>query len=199
MRRLILAVLLLGYAAMFVRLPSWGGAARAFDPLDPRGREVERAIEAGRFGEALPIARELQTAHAADPTVTFWLAEIFHGLRQPAAEAAAWERLLALTGQADGVCPALPEAYAAAGALTRSLDAYERCAAVAPDDAERWFDLGTAYAERRRDADAARAFDRSRALDPSNPRLPAPMSAAASTATSLAAHGAAAAGTGGAR
>ena len=173
MRRLIIALLFIGYAAVFVRLPSLDRAGRPFDALDPRGREVERAIEEKRFAEALPIARDLRRAHAADPIVVYWLAEIYRGLGQAADESAAWERVLQLTGLADAACPALPESYARAGERARAVDAYERCAAAAPDDPERWFDLGTAYSSGGRRVDAENAYAKSRALDPSNPRLPA--------------------------
>jgi tetratricopeptide (TPR) repeat protein len=176
-RRLILALLFLGYAAVFVRLPSVGRAAAPFDPLDRRGREVERAIEERRFAEALPIALDLRHAHDADPVIAHWLAEIYRGLGRSADESQSWERVLALTRLADAACPDLPESYARAGDRVRALDAYERCAAAAPDDPERWFDLGVAYTSESRPLDAANAYAKSRALDPSNPRLPAGTSA----------------------
>lgn len=172
MRRLLLTLLFVAYAAVFVRFPTWSGAAAPFDPLDPRGREVERAIEAGQFATALPIARDLLAAHADDTTVLFWLAEIHRGLGQHADEAAALERVLRLTRHGDAVCPALPEAYARQGDAARVLDAYERCASASRGDAERWFDLATAYAAAGRPADAGKAFATSRTLDPTNPRLP---------------------------
>lgn len=172
MRRTLLALLLVAYAAVFVRIPSWSGASAAFDPLEPRGREVERAIEAGQFASALPIAQELLTAHADDTTVLFWLAEIHRGLGRHADEAASLERVLRLTRHADGVCPALPEAYARVGDAARALEAWERCASTGATDAERWFDLATAYAAAGHAADAEKAFATSRALDPTNPRLP---------------------------
>jgi tetratricopeptide (TPR) repeat protein len=176
-RRPLLALLVVVYATVFVRLPSFGSAHR-LDPLDPRGREVERAIEEDRFADALPIARTLDAADSSDPTVAVWLAEIHHGLRQPVEEAAFWERVLRAK-QADTACPPLADAYAAAGDDRRALDAYERCAAVARDDPERWFDLAAAYLSRGRAGDAEQAFARSRALDPSNPRLPPPVTATA--------------------
>lgn len=179
MRRLLLALLLLAYAAVFVRVPAWSRGSAPFDPLEPRGREVERAIEDGRFGAALPIAEDLLAAHPDDPTILFWLAEIQRGLAHPDDEAAALERVLRLTRRADAACPALPEAYTTLGDPARALDAWERCAAAGASDAERWFDLGTAYAAAGRAADADRAFTTSRTLDPTNPRLPASVAGAA--------------------
>lgn len=172
MRRLILAFVFASYAAVFVRLPSFAVGDRGFDPLVPRGREVERAIEEKRFADALPIVRELQSAHGADPLVAYWLAEILQGLGRPAEEAQAWEHVLRLTGLADAACPALPEAYANAGDRVRALDGYERCAAAAPDDPERWLDLGGAYEADGRSAEAEQAYAKSRALDPSHPGIP---------------------------
>ena len=81
MRRFTLALLLAGYALLFLQLPSRGREPRAFDPLEPRGREVERAIEAGDFERALPIAQELDGAYPDDPVITYWLAEI-HAVSQ---------------------------------------------------------------------------------------------------------------------
>ena len=177
MRRLVLAVLLLGYVALFVRLPSFGNGTRAFEPLDPRGRKAETAIEERRFAEALPIVRDLSAEHASDPVIAYWLAEIHRGLGHPREESAAWEHVFELTASADFACPALPEAYTRGGDREQALHAYERCASAGPDDAERWLDLGAAYAAAGRSTDAAAAFEKSRALDGSNPRLPPATSA----------------------
>lgn len=171
MRRAVLAVLLLGYAAVFIRLPRLDSSA-SFEALSPRGREVERAIEERRFADALPVARELAGAYPNEAVIAYWLAEIHDGLGQAGDAAAAWEHVFELTKLADAACPALPRAYARVPDAAKSLDAYERCAAAASDDAERWFDLGEAFASNNRPEDAARAFEKSRALDPSNPRLP---------------------------
>jgi len=182
-RRLILALLLFANVGLFVRLPSMAAPDRAFDPLAPRGREVERAIAERQFERALPIARELQVAHPAEPVVAFWLAEVLHGLNQFADEASQWERVRQLTNHPDAVCPAIAEAYAHAGDDERALDRYEQCATDAAADAERWFDLAQAYAARGRAVDATRAYERSRALDPTNPRLPAPATSASREAS----------------
>jgi len=171
-RRLVLAVLLLGYVALFVRLPSIGGGARAFEPLDARGREAEAAIEERRFADALPIVRDLAGEHASDPVIAYWLAEVHRGLGHPRDESAALEHVFELTSSADFACPALPEAYTRAGEPEKALDAYERCASAGPADAERWLDLGAAYAAAGRSVDASVAYEKSRALDGSNPRLP---------------------------
>jgi Flp pilus assembly protein TadD len=177
-RRLVLAILLVGYAVLFVRFPAIGRSG-GFEPLDPRGRQAEAAIEEGRFADALPIVRELARQHDSDPVILYWLAEVHRGLGQSGDEARAWEHVLDLTGSAEFVCPSLPEAYARAGDRAKALDAYERCASAGADDPERWLDLGTAYAAAHRDSDAEAAFEKSRVLDDSNPRLPAPVDEAA--------------------
>ena len=174
MRRLVLAVLVVGYVAVFVRLPSFGQGGRAFEPLGARGREAETAIEEQRFADALPIVRDLAVEHGSDPVIAYWLAEIHHGLGHAADEATAWERALELTASADFACPSLPEAYTRAGDRERALHAYERCASAGAADAERWLDLGEAYDAAGRAADAAAAYEKSRTLDGSNPRLPLP-------------------------
>lgn len=171
MRPLILATLLASYATLFVRIPT-PGTGGAFEPLSARGREVERAIEEKRFDDALPIARDLGKAHPDDPTVAYWTAEVYRGLGRHAEESSAWERVLTLTQAADAACPALPMAYEAGGQTDAALDAYVRCATIGRDDAERWFDLGRAYAHAGRQQEADDAFAKSRALDASNPRLP---------------------------
>lgn len=170
MRRTVLAVLLAGYIAVFVRLPSLSSSS-TFEPLSPRGREVERAIEEGRFADALPLTQELLRAYPVEPLLSYWSAEIYQGLGRAADEAAAWEHVLAQTKLAAAACPALPLAYARVPDAAKSLDAYERCAGAAPDDAERWFDLGEAYALNNRLEDASRAFQKARSLDATTPRL----------------------------
>jgi hypothetical protein len=132
-RRLTLALLLVGFAWIFGS-PSFSRADASFDPLSPRGREAERAIEEGRFADARPIVVELQKTHADDPVLAYWMAEIEHGSGTASAEAAAWARVLALTHEADAACPALPNAYARAGDSARARDGQERCAA--PDGRE---------------------------------------------------------------
>jgi Flp pilus assembly protein TadD len=170
-------VLLVGYVALFVRLPSFGRGVAAFEPLGARGREAETAIEEQRFADALPIVRDLAAEHASDPVIAYWLAEIHRGLGHVDDEAKAWEHVFELTASADFACPSLPEAYTRAGDRERALRAYERCASAGADDAERWLDLGTAYRDAGRPADAEAAYEKSRTLDGSNPRLPTPTTA----------------------
>jgi Flp pilus assembly protein TadD len=173
-RRLVLVVLLVGYVAVFVRLPSFGRGGRAFEPLGARGREAETAIEEQRFADALPIVRDLAAEHASDPVIAYWLAEVHRGLGHVDDEAKAWEHVFELTASADFACPSLPEAYTRAGDREGALRAYERCASAGTDDPERWLDLGAAYGAAGRPTDAAAAYEKSRTLDGSNPRLPMP-------------------------
>ena len=172
MRRLLLATLLVGYVATFVHVQPPGSARREFDPLSAAGRDVERAIEQGRYAQALSQTQALASRHQDDATVQVWLAEAYKGLGKPEDEARAWERVLAITKLADAGCPALPQANTRAGNRAAALDAYRRCADLAPDDPERWFDLAGAALAAGDQAEADAAFAKSRTLDPTNPRLP---------------------------
>ena len=172
MRRVAFALLLLACAWVFLR-PSFARGDLQFDPLDARGREVERAIEEQRFADALPIATDLQSAHPADPVIAFWLAEIEDGLGRFAAAGDRWARVLDLTHEVDAACPAMPEAYAHAGLSSQALKAYERCAEAAPADVERWLDLARAYSAAGQTTDADRALAKARELDPTHPGVAA--------------------------
>jgi hypothetical protein len=99
-RRLTLALLLAGYALVFVRVPS-PGAGRRFDPLDPRGRQVEQAIESHDFTRALPVALDLDAAYPGDAVIAYWLTEIYTGLGRAADADASWHRYQAATGGSD--------------------------------------------------------------------------------------------------
>jgi hypothetical protein len=133
-RRVALVLLLVACAWAFLR-PSPSGTSTGFDPLEVRGREVERAIEERRFADALPIAADLEAAHPDDAVIAFWLAEIAGGLGR-ADEGDRWARVLALTDDADAACPAMPEAYARVGQASRAATAYARCAGVAAAERE---------------------------------------------------------------
>jgi Flp pilus assembly protein TadD len=170
-RSAILSVLLAGYATLFVQLPGWGGRSGSFDPLSPRGRQVEQGIETGQFAEALPVALDLQRASPREPLLAYWLAEIYRGLDRAGDEAQAWESYVALAVAPEAACPALGEAYARLGEHTTSLRAYERCAAWEPENPERLIDLAAALERQGHANVAADAYRRAAALDPSNPRV----------------------------
>ena len=78
-RTLLFTVVLAGYAAVFLRLPS-AGARGGFDPLGPEGQHVEQAIETGRFADALTVALDLEKTYPEDLTISYWLTEIYAGL-----------------------------------------------------------------------------------------------------------------------
>jgi tetratricopeptide (TPR) repeat protein len=171
-RALLLAALLAIYGAFAFRGAVRGIVQRgAFDPLLPFGRTVELAIGEKRFAEALPAALELQQAYPSEPLVTYWLAQIHHGLEHPAAEAEMWERYMALSSAPAEACPALPLAYGRLRRMDQAVSAFERCARLAPDDAELLIDLGKAYLDAGRREPARAAFERAAALDPDHPLL----------------------------
>ena len=169
MRPLILAILLAGSLATFVRLPSADDGA--FDPLEPRGRQVERAIAEGAFETARPVAEQLNLHYPDTPVIALWLAEIYRGLGRTSDEAAALERYLQSAGRPDEVCPALPQAYRRLEDASRAIDAYRRCAQAAPDDPERLVDLADALAAAGREADESDALQHLASIDPAHPRL----------------------------
>lgn len=169
-RTVLLALLLAGYAATIVGVGGAGGE-RGFDPLQRQGRQVEAAIETGRFAEALPLAQELRRAHPADLTILYWLGEIHRGIGDAAAEAAAWQEYARASPTPYEACPALPIALTTIGDAAGAQQAYESCAAWAPDDPERLVDLAAALA-RRGDVERARAaYERVLAVDPGDPRI----------------------------
>ena len=144
---------------------------RRFDPLNPRGRHVEEALETGRFADALPVALSIREAFPEQPQVWYWLAEIYHGLDRPSDEAEAWDTFVSMTPARAAACPEWPQAHARAGHDQAAMRAYEQCVTFAPDDPERLIDLADALASRRR-MDAARAaYARAAALDHADSRL----------------------------
>jgi hypothetical protein len=97
----LFTVVLAGYAAVFLRLPS-AGARAGFDPLGPEGRHVEQAIETGRFAEALSVAVDLEQTYPEDLTISYWLTEIYGGLGRTDEEARARERYERLSSEPTG-------------------------------------------------------------------------------------------------
>ena len=128
-RALLLAALLAAYVAAGLRSAA-GELVRAgrYDPFLPAARALEHRVEEGRFAEALPLALDLARAFPSEPEVAFSLARVHHGLHDAAAEAAAWEQYVTLSSTPGEACPALPEAYAAAGRADDARAASARCA-----------------------------------------------------------------------
>jgi tetratricopeptide (TPR) repeat protein len=171
-RALLLVVLLALYLASEVRSLVGGLVGRgAFDPFLPAARVIEQRIGEGRFADALPLAIELDRAYPGEAQVAFWLARVYHGLKDPAAEAEAWEQYVKLSPAPAEACPALPAAYAEVGRPAESLLAYERCVAFDEGDVQRLIDLGDAYAGANRTRDAFAQYERASRIDPGDPDL----------------------------
>ena len=138
-RSLLLACLLAVYAAPLGER-WWSGreGANAFDALQPRSREVERAIAAGRFADALPMAAGLEKTYPREALVAYWLAGIYRGLDRPGDEVAAWERYVALSSAPEeareDACPAIAEARERLGDRAGALREYQHCAELDPAD-----------------------------------------------------------------
>lgn len=170
-RSFLLAALVAGYCAVFTRLRAVDGA-RPFDPLEPRGRQVETATEAGRFDEAVPVALSLRESHDSDPDVLYWLGEIYRGLGRTADEIEMWREYARASTTPEEVCPALPLAYLRAGDTASALREFEACVSLAPDDPERLLDLAAEHARQGHIEQALFGYARAGALDPGDPRIP---------------------------
>lgn len=168
-KRVLLLVVLLGAYGVFLerRLSPEGPAG--LDVVSPRARQVEHAIAAGRFADALPIALELEASYSGEPLVVYWLALTYHGLGRFADETAAWERFITLGAAPEEACPELANAYALTGDDDGGVRAYARCAGLDPRDPERLLDLGDALDRARRPAEALEAYRRAASLDPKHP------------------------------
>jgi tetratricopeptide (TPR) repeat protein len=166
----LIGALLLLYAAPFLGRNGFGstGAAR-LDALQPEAREVEHAIAAARFADALRIALDLQKAYPQEPLVAYWLASIYHGLDRPGDEAAAWETYMKRSTAPEEACPAIGQLYERLGDRTRALHEYERCAELDPRQPDRLVDLGEAAERLGEPSVALAAFTRAAQIDPTDP------------------------------
>jgi hypothetical protein len=126
-RPAIWAALAAAYWAVIAGIPGSADQTVRLDPMTPQGRAVERAIMDGRFEDARPLAADLARQFPADPLAAYWQATIFHGLRRPSDEAAAWERFMTLSSEALAACPQIVVAYDQAGSPAQSRQARERC------------------------------------------------------------------------
>jgi tetratricopeptide (TPR) repeat protein len=163
-----LGALVAGYAGFWLSIGQ--SFDRPFDPLSPRGRYVETAIETGRFADALPVALSIREAFPDQPHVSYWLAEIYRGLDRPRDEADAWDTFVSMRSARAAACPAWPQAHARAGHDEAALHAYQECVAFAADDPERLIDLADALAAQRKLDEARAAYARAAALDRADPR-----------------------------
>jgi len=169
-------LLLAGLVAAYLTAGLWGRIGELltpnrFDPFLPLARSVELRVGERRFAEARPLADSLARAYPDQPLVAFWRARIQHGLGNASGEALAWEDYIRMSSAPAEACPAIAEAYAAAGRTADALRGYERCAAFTPDDSDRIVDLGDAYARARQRADARQAYARALQHDGDNPAL----------------------------
>ena len=106
--------------------------------------------------EAYPPTRRLVEEFPDNPVYLRRLAELEGRLGRPAAEAALWERFLAVSPTPEEAFPALPIAYRRAGDLSASVAAAERGVALAPHDLDFKLYLGQALEAR---GDLAQARD----------------------------------------
>jgi len=171
-RTLLLLALLLAYAWTGLQGFVLGALHRnRFDPLLPLARRLEQRVEERRFADALPIALELEKTYPEEPLIAYWIGRIRNGLGDRAAEAAAWQRYVAMSPTPEEACPAWPEALAAIGRPDAALEAFARCAAFDPTDADRLVDLGDALLGAGRADDARATFRKAAVIDPDDPLI----------------------------
>jgi tetratricopeptide (TPR) repeat protein len=136
-----------------------------------QAREMRTATEfiaAGQWAEALTPMQSLSDTYPENHVYSARLAEIYEHLKQPAKEAAAWERFVATSPNADEACPRLPEAYRASGDLAKAIDAFGRCLRFAPDDPQMQFYAAHAAEWKDDWATAAALYQQAATSDPKN-------------------------------
>ena len=129
MNRTVLLTALLAVYVGFLGRGAIAGLVTAsrFDPLASQPASVEQLIVARRFADALARATDLHARYPTEPLVSFWLAQINHGLGQPRAEADAWDDYVRWSKAPAEACPAWPAAHARLGDDARAQAASERC------------------------------------------------------------------------
>lgn len=146
------------------------------DPAETSNASAERwlaesrdAFEAARYDAALQPTIALTRAFPNQQVYSERLALIFQHLGRHAEEAAAWERVVAVSPTPVEACPALPDAYVrAAGFSDAALDAFERCAAFEPRNADMLFNLARARERAGRTDKAEGAYREALRIDSAN-------------------------------
>jgi tetratricopeptide (TPR) repeat protein len=103
-----------------------------------------KAFAEGHYADALDPTTKLVERFPSQVVYLDRLARIHGKLDRPADEAADWERFVDVSPTPADACPALGNAYARAGQPEKSLDAFRRCVAFDPRNAELQFFLGLA-------------------------------------------------------
>ena len=106
---------------------------------------------------ALEVASALDQAYPENHNYVRYRANALGGLGRFEEEAEAWESFLLIAPRPITGCPDIGLAYRAAGSPDRSLDAFERCLDLNPDNSDSIFFLALAV-ERSRDLDRAESL-----------------------------------------
>jgi hypothetical protein len=120
-RTLLFVALAALYATAFQRVYAPRDAS-GLDPVGPKARQIESAIESRAFADALPLAREMQTAYPQEPLVDYWLAVIYRGLDRTADEVTAWNAFSTHGGAPREACPDVAEAQERLGQHQQALE-----------------------------------------------------------------------------
>jgi tetratricopeptide (TPR) repeat protein len=145
----------------------YGAVLRPASPhevVDPAVASAQRwqaasreAYDAGRYADALAPTLELTKALPNQHVYQQRLAVIYQHLGRAVDEAAAWERMVAVSPTPIDACPAMADAYVrAVGYTDQALNAFERCVGFDPGNTDMLFYLGRAR-ERAGRAEAAGA------------------------------------------
>jgi len=117
------------------------------------------AYDAGRYTDALAPTLELTRALPNQHIYEQRLALIYQHLGRAVEEAAAWERMVAVSPTPVEACPALPDAYVKAGGYSETaLKAFERCVGFDPGNTDMLFYLGRAREQAGRIDGATAAY-----------------------------------------
>ncbi len=164
----LLALFLFWVALAIAPLPAPGEVIGAESPQTKDMRTATAFIAAGKWPEALAPMKILADAYPANHIYSAHLAEIYQHLKQPANEAAAWERFVATSPNAYEACPRLGGAYREAHDLPKAIDAFERCLTFDPDNPDMQFYAAHAAEWKDDWATAERLYRTTAAIDPKN-------------------------------
>lgn len=146
------------------------------DPIDASAAAAQEwvtasrdAFESAQYEDALEPTIELTRAFPNQQVYAERLALIYQRLDRPADEAAAWERVVAVSPTPVDACPAMPDAYVRAAGLTeQAIDAFTRCSAFDPGNTDMLFYLARAQEQIGRHDLAEQSYREAVRIDDTN-------------------------------
>lgn len=162
------ALFLFWVALAIAPLPAPGEAAADESQQTKDMRAATALIAAEQWNDALAPMKKLSETYPANHIYAAHLAEIHQHLKQPKAEAAAWEQFIATSPNAYEACPRIGEAYREAGDMPKAIDAFERCLTFDPDNPDMLFYAARAAEWKNDWATAATHYRKAFAADAKN-------------------------------